>query len=325
MELGGRPLLGTRTDRPFYLHLPVHDELLRLVHRRTNVLLLGGRGSGKSTLLNQVAGDLERSGVEVVAVDGRLIGDAQAFIGLLAGRFAPRDEEPVSQANLNRLLWSRPDEVAGPLDALDRLAALAGDAQRVVVCDEPPPAVVHTVFGRLRDRLWQLPFTWVVAGSANDEDVYLMPPADAFFERVVRLEDLSPDDGRRLLARRATEFDPATVDALVSARPRTPRELLRRAATLADSEDRDATVRRWADAEARVAALGRPEAMAFAELVALGPVSASDQRLLGRLGWTRERAVQVLGKLERNGFVDSFSERAERGRPRKVFRAKVPG
>jgi energy-coupling factor transporter ATP-binding protein EcfA2 len=324
MELSGRPLLDTKVDRPLYLRRPGHGELLRLAHRGANVLVLGERGSGKTTMLNQVAGELENSGIQVVSLEGRLVEDAQSFIRLVGERFGSR----AGGSNFNRLPGYGSDVAPGVLDALDALNQLAvdsGEERRVVICDEPPPAVVHTVFGRLRDQVWQLPFTWIVAGNLSDEDIYLTPPADAFFERVLRLEVLSLDEARQLVALRSPELDASSMEALVSSGPPTPRELLHRVAALVHSEDRRETILRWSATETKVAGLSRPEAMAFAEILALGPVSASDKALLGRLRWTRERAVQVLGRLEETGLVETFEERAERGRPRKMFRAKVPG
>ena len=37
---------------------------------------------------------------------------------------------------------------------------------------------------------------------------------------------------------------------------------------------------------------------------------------------TRERASQVLKQLESEGLLESFTEPAERGRPRKLFRIR---
>jgi predicted ArsR family transcriptional regulator len=64
--------------------------------------------------------------------------------------------------------------------------------------------------------------------------------------------------------------------------------------------------------------------MLAAELEALGWASASDERLLVRLGWTRPRVVQVMAELERGGLVDMREESTGRGRPRKLYRLKPP-
>src|SRR5581483_9651160 len=60
-------------------------------------------------------------------------------------------------------------EPLGAAASSTRLLATLGqgigpDERRVLLVDEPPSGEVgHTFFGRLRDELWQLPFTWVVA------------------------------------------------------------------------------------------------------------------------------------------------------------------
>ena len=59
--------------------------------------------------------------------------------------------------------------------------------------------------------------------------------------------------------------------------------------------------------------------MLLNELMDLGPVSASDERLLERLGWTRARAAQVLKQLEEAGLVVVTDEAADGpGRPRRL-------
>ena len=60
--------------------------------------------------------------------------------------------------------------------------------------------------------------------------------------------------------------------------------------------------------------------MLAAELEALGWASASDERLLDRIGWTRPRVVQVIAELESRGLVDMREENTGRGRPRKLYR-----
>jgi DNA-binding MarR family transcriptional regulator len=69
-----------------------------------------------------------------------------------------------------------------------------------------------------------------------------------------------------------------------------------------------------------LAQVGRPARMLAEELDALGWASASDQRLLDRMGWTRPRVVQVIAELESRGLVEMREESTGRGRPRKLYR-----
>lgn len=330
MDLRGRPLLDTRLDRPLYLHRPIHDEVLRALQHHNNVLVLGRRGAGKTTLLHQVAADMRATGTDAVEVEGRLAASGADLIRLIRSRLLPSNGQPRSYDMTRRELlsdvdaksrWDETGEVQEPLEVLAELADDLGEEPRVVLCDEPAPGVAHTLFGRLRDELWRLPITWVVTGNDADEAAFLTPPADAFFERVLRIPDLTEDEQARLLELRA---DTEPVDRqLAGDRGATPRELLHvTRAVLEGATDARSATQAIAELDARASALGRPAAMAYAELRSLGPVSASDQRFLDRLGWTRERAVQVLNRMEAEGVLESFTERSQRGRPRKLYRIR---
>jgi len=334
MELSGRPLLDTRLDRPLYLHRPVHDELLRSAQHGTNTLVIGRRGSGKSTLLHQLAADLRGQGVEVTEVEGRLVTTPLDFLRLVRLRLTPtiRRSQALQALGLDEDFdmgfnrppsWDQTGDVQQPLEVIRQIQGDLGPERRIVLCDEPPAKVAHTVFGRLRDELWQLPITWIVSGNESDENDYLTPPADAFFERVVRLSGLTEEEQRHLIEIRAGD-DAAVLDRLLGASGQTPRDLIRVArASLEEGQDSETVSKAMAALDAKVAGLGRPAAMAFTELRALGSASASDKRFLERVGWTRERATQILNRLESAGVVESFPEQGERGgRPRKVYRVK---
>jgi hypothetical protein len=60
--------------------------------------------------------------------------------------------------------------------------------------------------------------------------------------------------------------------------------------------------------------------MLLAEIEQLArPVWASDEELLRRMGWTRNRAVQVLGQLEDEGFLRSYNDRGPSGGNVKMY------
>jgi hypothetical protein len=66
------------------------------------------------------------------------------------------------------------------------------------------------------------------------------------------------------------------------------------------------------------ARLGRPATMLVAELLSLGPVSASDPVLLAKLGWTRPRLLQVLQQLEEARVAQSERAKVD-GKSRRLF------
>ncbi len=225
----------------------------------------------------------------------------------------------------------------GEVSAADLVAALSGlapaeAAPRILAVDGLAPAVAQAVFGQLRDELWRAPLTWLVSCADVDEPAFLRPPADAFFDTTVRLAALSDDDMHDLLRRRATvdELSDDAVTEVVSLAAGVPRRAidLARHLLLAPAESAAATssveaVRdRLLDRQQIVERLATPARMLLAELEAVGGASASDERLLTRLGWTRARAAQVFGELERQGLVEATDEPRPSGRPRRVFHSK---
>ena len=184
------------------------------------------------------------------------------------------------------------------------------------------PEIVHALFGRLRDEIWQLPIVWLVAGSEGDRQVYLRPPADAFFARVVTLEPLPSKEAFALVRARVprAKASDALLRAIVTASSGMPRDLVSLAADAvvggAKPED---VARSRAKRDAAVATLGEPARRVVSELEANGPASASDEAFLARLGFGRSRAAQVLGELERLGIVEASTERLAGRRPRKRY------
>jgi len=65
--------------------------------------------------------------------------------------------------------------------------------------------------------------------------------------------------------------------------------------------------------------LGATEKLAIEYLLANGPTSASDPRLLEEWLLTRARANQVFRRLEEAGLVHAILEKVGMGRPRKLY------
>ena len=297
LQLSQRPLLATAADAALFVDRePELTKLRRAVELGLNTLLLGERGSGKTSLVHQLERTLEADGTAVDFVDAGSTPDPAALM----------------------------DAISGDVPE--------GGGRAVVLVDGAPPEVAHGLFGRLRDEVWQLPLTWVVTGDAAKRAAYLEPPADAFFDSVVVLDDLPLEAAETLLLRRIDGAGPGDdaeagvlrdlASALAeSTRPRTPRQLLAAARDVLLADDPAKTVDAAGVRQRRAAALGRPHAVLLAELEALGPSSASDPELLDRLGWTRARAVQVLRDLEREGLVTATVDRSGTGpgRPPKLY------
>ncbi len=312
MNWSGRPLLDNDADAELFTDRETEREQVdAAVRHGLNVAVIGPSGSGTTSLVRQLQRQWRRSDLRCVFVDGR-------SAGLATG---------VLQAVLTGLGLDRTDDVR---TGIDRLRTVE-DRPVVILDGLPDPAQTHQLFGRLRDELWTTPLRWVVTARDDERAALLLPPANAFFERVVTLPELNLDAARLLLKSRAAtagELPGPLLDEVVTAAgSRQPRALLDTARTaLARPELVGSLAAMRSDVVARLEEVGgRPAVELAAELQQLGGASASDQRLLDRLGWTRPHATRMLRKLEDAHLVTS-SELAggTGGRPRKVYAVVDP-
>lgn len=321
-----RPLYATVADRQLYVERAVDRAALSALLAGRNVLVVGERGSGKTSLLYRLAADLGREGHRgwvaplLVAESPE---DAVALIYRTAAEAGMLDEADVPFAEAT----ARGQDRFGTLDLVRRLGGAAGEA--VVLVDDATAAIGHSLFGRLRDELWQLPLTWCVAVASESAHGLLTPPADAFFDVTLSL-GLSQEERLEMVSRRLGDSARPWLADLIVEGPSTPRELLARASQLSEQGNDlrpldllQAVENRRAKAEL---AAGRAGAMLVAELETLGPVSASDERLLQRVGWTRPRTTDVLNRLEASEVVRAYeaAPTGRPGRPRKLYELRPP-
>ncbi|MBT8193526.1 MAG: helix-turn-helix transcriptional regulator [Acidimicrobiia bacterium] len=317
------------------------DELERLERAaslRFNVLVLGDRGSGLTSLLQQHLRRLEELEIPAAYVSGRpaeTLGELVDVIRIGVAGPRPTTRQTVFE-NPMAVPWEKEVIVAGDRDVLGPLRQIPldpkGQPTIVLLDDVSDPTLVHQLFGRLRDEMWQLPFRWVVSGYQSRRNAYLEPPADAFFDTEIVLAPLDITAAAQLLMTRlemastdenlSKERIQAQLNQIVERGAGNPRRLLdsARDAVLRAPED-------LAEADEIIAAaraLGKTELAIVEHLVAYGPVSASNVELLEPLGISRARATQVLRNLEEEGLVTSFQEQANGvGRPRKLYTLKT--
>ena len=321
-RLSGRPLLDTRADAALFVDRDAElDRLIRAVAEGLNVLVSGARGLGRTSLLRQLAYRMA-GGQAVRVLDATSWTEPGAFLHRVAGAVG------IDTSTLGQTAAG--DVVARLSAAVSPLGQGTDEPQSgVLAVDGLSPAVAQVVFGQLRDEIWRVPLTWLVSCAEVDEPAFLRPPADAFFDTTVRLPPLTDEAVSDLLRRRATpaELSDDAVSEIVAVAGGNPRRAidLARHLVLAPTIDADAVTAvrdRLLQRDETVARLGSPARMLLAELEASGGASASDERLLERLGWTRPRAAQVLGLLERAGLVEATDEQRVSGRPRRVYRSK---
>ncbi len=357
--LSQRPLTRGDVDRDLFVGR--EGELARLdraARLGLNVLVLGARGSGVTSLLSQHARQLEDAGQRV----GLVGGEAAESLSELAtairigveGRRPPRTEtvqrdpevlstlqqyvQALSQRIEVKTIPGDPDPLA-PLRHIERTLSDRGlvegaqadgsEGRLVVILDGTlQPGLVHDLFGRLRDEVWELGWTWVVAGRLDRRDEYLEPPADAFFDDEIVLGPLEPEQARQFVLARLADAtseelgDVARIrerlDQIVERSDGVPRRLLAAARdTLLSTQRQSRTID---EALATAASLGKTELAVMHYLLAAGPASASDEEFLTDLGVSRSRATQVLRRLEASNLVLVSEMRSARGRPRKLYR-----
>lgn len=307
LQLSQRPLTASGPDAQLFVDRTGETRVVsRALELGFNVLILGDPKSGRTSFLHHLERTNAAGGRPTAFVDAQPYSTPLELIGAVR----------VALGN-DRL----PQPDPGSREVLESDLEAVAEATRVattIFVDNLPPAVSVVLFGRFRDVLWQWPHQWVVGGSLASRSVYLQAPADAFFDTVVELDQLTREDARRLLEARvdaagdtddAIRLRESIGDIVSSSAERTPGALLAAARRVVLSEGGGAdSFRELAEMQRQAARLGRAQAMLFSELESLGPVHAGDERLLRRLGYTRPRIVQLLKDLESEGIVKSRRE-----------------
>jgi hypothetical protein len=319
MELSGRPLFDNPVDAALFVDREEATRLESNCRDGVNTLVLGGRGTGKTSLMRNVLYRLREADFPAVGVDAAPAEDVLDLLRLI-------------EVALGRLRYEGPQldphTVAGIGEIGTILRKLRGlsiesesPSRRTAVLIDLPPGntKMHRLFGRFRDELWQLPFIWIVVAPQEQRIKLLTPPADAFFEDVIELAPLSLQQQTDLIQRRL-EPGEQTSWRLHSEGEDNPRRLLEIVReSIRNDEGPDRRFDAMAERDREVGRLGAAAGMLYTELENYGPASASDKDFLSLLGWSRQRAAQVLQELERADLVRSESRRSEGGRPRKVF------
>jgi DNA-binding MarR family transcriptional regulator len=326
-------LLASALDARLFVDRKVELETLeRNAESRLNSLVVGPPGIGKTSLLHQLERRLDsHAELEPIFVDGAgRAASPEELLSLIAYRL---DEDRSRFSYIGEAMQSagrRPprtgtEQLLAALRTV-REALAARERRAVLIVDELPSGeTAHALFGQLRDELWSLPTTWVVAARTSEQAAYRRPPASAFFESVVTVKPLPEKAAIQLLKKRTadTEIDGDLLRKIVTAADGQPvllillaRQTLLEGRSLGDAlgvqDERAQRARQLGDAATRLVAY----------IEANGPVSASDDRMLSELGWTRSRATQVLRQLEQAGLAEVSNERVGSSR-RKVYTLKT--
>jgi hypothetical protein len=335
-----QPLSQSRADQRRFVDRSLEtDAIIGALAASQPVLLLGERGSGRTSLLNHVAWRFAHEGErrDTVMVSGELASNPSQLLGVLVARVGRLGESAGSRARWIEDLraLSLPDgpfgQVAQPailMELVDLLGERLAELERPVclMVDGIAPKVAHGVFGSLRNELWTLEgATWVVTGDVAAEALYLEPPADAFFERTVKLWPLVDADAAKLLSAHVPTLTEAEIDRAIDVAEGNPRRLLRAAGDIEAgiAPGRSATDK-FAEQATHVA--GQLAGAIVEYLAAHGPTAASDETMLRQIGASRQRASQLLHELETAGLLETIEqhEPGRRGRPPRRFALRSP-
>jgi Cdc6-like AAA superfamily ATPase len=331
VQLSGRPILPTRVDQSLYVARDADMRVQQALGQGLNVLVLGDAGSGKTSLVRHVEYALRDAGTTVSYVDGRQAGTAAELLDRVRSGLAIERPNDGSVAEMVSVATGQGLPAPSAQRSLAHLARMLPPDQRaVVLVDSPDQVVAHKLFGQLRDVVWQVPASWVVAADSAVEPELRRPPADAFFDLVERLGTFRFNESIDVLERRGLSRDQARdvvtgTDGAPSGGV-TPRVLLERARLLALEQSSPAELRTSEAAfQDLLGQVSRAAAMLAAEIRGTGAVSASDEQLQRRMGWTRNRLTQVLRELEGAGLARaSQSSDGRTGRPRRFYEITEP-
>ncbi len=318
-----RPLFDNAADAKLFI---ARDEAARLeanCRDGVNSLVLGDRGIGKTSLLRYVALRLREENFPCIVVDAAPAETALDVVRLVTAELGRRPH-PIQQIARSfdphlATGLGEPGELLNALRNLRQTDVQEGTRTAILLDSPPRPEELHLLFGRLRDEIWQLPYTWAVAAPSNQRGTLLAVPADAFFEDVIEMLPLTREQQAELVSRRLGPGE-ATPWRLQEEGEENPRRLLEAVRdAIRSGKPPESYFAGLTERDRKVNGLGRAAAMAYAELDNSGAASASDEELLKRLGWSRQRAAQVLADLERANLVRADMRPGPSGRPRKVF------
>jgi MarR family len=317
---------------PLYVARPDAERALgRALALGLNVAVVGDAGTGKTTLVRTVLG-AEPNPRRIVCVDGHgsLVSEIVDRIAEGFGwrrkqyRLEPKHEVTGALGSMIKHVPIEPDPARIDTDDLPFLASVIAEAPRVLefaefdgpwVCiiDTPPAGAIEELFGKHRERLWDLPVQWVLITHTNP----LPAAANLFFETKVTVTELPVDLANKLVALRlsasgaVSRTDAVRLATTIASHVATrPRDLVAAArdAVLHDNGNAEERFKVQGQLTERAAAIGRGHAMLMAELISLGGAHASDAELRQRLGYSRPRMVQLLNELHDAGLVERRPE-----------------
>lgn len=307
-----RPLLDTAADHALFVSDESRNRALRDALLDRNTLIVGEPGSGKTSVLYQVrAGAAESSrSPAVLMVNAQHADTGRDLVDLIL-------HEAETEGWVEEAARPPQDDPFGPVAQVRRLSA--APERSLVLIDDPDPGQALSLFGRLRDELFQVATRFAVTVTPTTFRRINKPPADVFFDTIIELEPLDVDAAFELLRRRKERRE-ISGQVLWPTSPMHPRAILLDAQAGPRGSRHDRALQTHLTGLAQQAA-GPTGAGLVLEIWGRGALSASDPELQRSLGVTRARLTQLLKRLERAEVLISFRQPSPgaMGRPKTLY------
>ena len=300
-QLSSRPL--TASDDALYVRRAADLAVRAALKEGDNVLLGAVRGAGATSLLNHLEAEVS----DAVLMNAERAASASDVIASL-----------VSQLRLRQ----NPADAAGPSPQAGSSSGAADSAppRRDPRARGPTPDSAAGWTDRseglirslrtLAGRPYSLPLNWVVLAHYERLAEYVTPPADVFFDAIVRLDEFDASGALEVLQRRDVLPLPDDVaQSIVRHFDGTPRHLIRLARGALGSDAGEVAHRAEQLAET-TSSLSRGARQLLADMQGRGPIPATDPSLLRRLGVTDRQMRRKLVELEAAGLPNSGTVQA---------------
>jgi len=202
-----RPLFPTKYDQTFFVNREKEMTSIKSsIRSNLNLLLLGNRGSGKTSLLNHTYYNLKNDTKIILMLVNILpkgISGTESFLNELASSCAKEVK------NRDPGLYSRYQNGflrATGLEGFEEMMSILikENKQPVFLIDgfDHNSKLCYDIISSLREIFWETKSTFIITGDIQQKNVYLKPPVDAFFDKVLEIGKFSSKDVRELFEHR---------------------------------------------------------------------------------------------------------------------------
>lgn len=334
-----RPLFPTKYDQSFFVNREKELSSIKSSMRSNlNLLLLGNRGSGKTSLLNHAYHNLRNDKKFILILVNILpkgISDTESFLNELASSCAKEAR------NTDRDFYEKYRNAfarAIGLEGFETIMSilLRENKQPVFLIDgfDHNSKLCYDIFSSLREIFWETKSTFIITGDVQQKNVYLKPPVDAFFDKVLEIGKLSSKDIKELFEHRIgkNEISEKVFSALAEHNSDSVTDLI---LIIRENIEKDNskfdTILQTHNSFTFGASIISPDQSNFQQsdenfkispmrkevlryLRMNGPTSASDEKFQEDMGVSRSRLAQMLLRLTSRGLLiksqDSKKRRA---------------